>query len=83
MNGDFHEAPEAESTFCKRCEECGEFITEGYLCAECAAEDAAVERRVNEALEDPDYDPNEPWSDRAEQEINAREDRRYDEQEQV
>jgi primosomal protein N' len=62
-----------------RCEECGEFIDEGDICDRCAQEDAAIEHRIDEALGDPAYDPNEPWSDRAEQEINAREDRRYDE----
>jgi hypothetical protein len=35
------------------CEECGEHIPEGeHVCAECAAEDAEVEARINRALED-------------------------------
>jgi hypothetical protein len=39
-----------------RCEDCGEFIIEGDLCDSCAAEDAAVELRIDEALEDRRYD---------------------------
>jgi hypothetical protein len=35
------------------CEECGERIEDGeHVCAECAAEDAAVEARVDRALEE-------------------------------